>query len=121
MGDQAFGHVGAGGSIGFADPECRLGFGYSMTKMGEGMMLNERGQTLVDTAYKTLGYRTNAPGHWVKKVKTKIMQRNAPHCCKLGGVGMYSSTIKMQVVCLRSANIYDPGFIIISLSLLFCR
>jgi CubicO group peptidase (beta-lactamase class C family) len=66
MGDQAFGHVGAGGSIGFADPECRLGFGYSMTKMGEGMMLNERGQTLVDTAYKTLGYRTNAPGHWVK-------------------------------------------------------
>jgi hypothetical protein len=29
-------------------------------------MLNERGQILVDTVYKTLGYRTDAPGHWVK-------------------------------------------------------
>jgi CubicO group peptidase (beta-lactamase class C family) len=66
IGDKAFGHVGAGGSIGFADPECQLGFGYSMTKMGTGLMLNERGQILVDTVYKTLGYRTDAPGHWVK-------------------------------------------------------
>ena len=29
-------------------------------------MLNERGQSLVDAAYKALGYRTNKPGHWVK-------------------------------------------------------
>lgn len=66
IGDKAFGHVGAGGSIGFADPECHLGFGYSMTKMGAGLMLNDRGQMLVDTAYTALGYRTNEPGHWVK-------------------------------------------------------
>ena len=66
IGEKAFGHVGAGGSIGFADPECQLGFGYSMTQMGPGLMLNDRGQMLVDTAYKTLGYRTNEPGHWIK-------------------------------------------------------
>jgi len=57
---------GGGGSIGFADPECKLGFGYSMSKMGASLMLNERGQSLVDAVYKTLGYRTNKPGHWVK-------------------------------------------------------
>jgi CubicO group peptidase (beta-lactamase class C family) len=66
IGGKAFGHVGAGGSIGFADPECRLGFGYSMTKMGPGLLLNSRGQTLVNAAYKSLGYRTDKPGYWVK-------------------------------------------------------
>ena len=66
VGRDAFGHVGAGGSIGFADPECRLAFGYSMSKMGAGLLLNDRGQTLVDTAYRCLGYRTDAPGAWVK-------------------------------------------------------
>jgi CubicO group peptidase (beta-lactamase class C family) len=66
LGQQGFGHVGAGGSIGFADPECRLGFGYSMSRMGAGLMLNERGQSVVDAAYQSLGYRTNAPGFWVR-------------------------------------------------------
>lgn len=66
IGDKAFGHVGAGGSIGFADPDCQLGFGYSMTKMGAGLMLNDRGQRLVDATYKALGYRSNDPGFWVK-------------------------------------------------------
>lgn len=66
LGRDAFGHVGAGGSIGFADPECRMGFGYSMTQMGAGLMLNERGQSVVDAAYKSAGYRTNSPGFWVR-------------------------------------------------------
>ncbi len=66
MGRQAFGHVGAGGSLGFADPECGLAFGYAMTQMGEGLMLNPRGQSLVDAAYQCLGYRTDAPGFWVR-------------------------------------------------------
>jgi len=66
MGRDAFGHVGAGGSIGFADPECHLAFGYSMSQMGTGLMLNERGQSVVDAAYKSLGYRTNSPGFWVR-------------------------------------------------------
>lgn len=55
LGEQAFGHVGAGGSIGIADPEFDLAFGYSMNKMGGGILLNDRGQSLVDATYKALG------------------------------------------------------------------
>lgn len=64
MGDTAFGHVGAGGSLGFADPTCQLSFGYSMNRMGAGLLLNERGQSLVDATYSALGYRSNASGVW---------------------------------------------------------
>ena len=66
IGDRAFGHVGAGGSIGFADPDCRMGFGYTMNQMGAGLLLNDRGQAVVDAAYSALRYRTNAPGVWVR-------------------------------------------------------
>lgn len=64
IGDRAFGHAGAGGSVGFADPECRLGFGYAMNKMGAGILLNERGQSLVDAAYRCLGYGNSEFGSW---------------------------------------------------------
>ena len=66
MGNEAFGHVGAGGSIGFADPECGLAFSYTMNQMGAGLLVNDRGQSLIDAAYKALGYRTNVPGAWVR-------------------------------------------------------
>jgi CubicO group peptidase (beta-lactamase class C family) len=65
MGERAFGHVGAGGSVGFADPDAKLAFGYTMNRMGPGILLNERGQSLVDAVYRQLGYRTNAPGVWI--------------------------------------------------------
>jgi len=52
FGDGAFGHVGMGGSIGFADPEAGFSFGYTMNKMGGGILLNPRGQLLVDAAYQ---------------------------------------------------------------------
>lgn len=64
IGDRAFGHVGAGGSLGFADPDCELSFGYSMNRMGAGLLLNERGQSLVDATYSALGYRSNSGGVW---------------------------------------------------------
>ncbi len=51
IGDGAFGHVGMGGSIGFADPDVGFSFGYTMNKMGGGILLNARGQSLVDSAY----------------------------------------------------------------------
>ena len=60
----AFGHVGAGGSVGFADPKARMSFGYVMNKMGTGILLNERGQSLVDATYRCLGYQSNASGVW---------------------------------------------------------
>jgi CubicO group peptidase (beta-lactamase class C family) len=65
LGEQAFGHVGAGGSIGFADPSCGLAFGYSMNRMGKGILLNERGQALVDATYRTLGFRSAVSGNWM--------------------------------------------------------
>ena len=37
-----------------------------MNQMGPGLLLNARGQSVVDAAYQSLGYRTNAPGAWVK-------------------------------------------------------
>lgn len=66
LGKQAFGHAGAGGSVGFADTECHLSFGYAMNKMGAGILLNERGQSLVDETYRCLGYRTDEPGYWIR-------------------------------------------------------
>jgi CubicO group peptidase (beta-lactamase class C family) len=66
MGREAFGHGGAGGSLGFADPECKLGFGYTMNRMGAGILLNPRGQLLVDATYRSLGYRTCEPGSWIR-------------------------------------------------------
>jgi CubicO group peptidase (beta-lactamase class C family) len=66
MSEAAFGHVGAGGSIGFADPECGMSFGYLMNQMGKSILLNDRGQALVDAAYRSRGYRTNVGGSWTK-------------------------------------------------------
>ena len=64
LSSSAFGHVGAGGSIGFADPSERMSFGYAMNRMGSGILLNERGQSLVDAAYRSLGYQSNLSGVW---------------------------------------------------------
>ena len=64
LSEPAFGHVGAGGSLGFADPQCGLSFGYAMNRMGAGILLNDRGQSLVDAAYRALGFRSNAGGVW---------------------------------------------------------
>lgn len=55
LGEHGFGHVGMGGSIGFADPSVGLAFGYAMNRQGKGILLNERGQALVDAAYRCLG------------------------------------------------------------------
>jgi hypothetical protein len=35
-----------------------------MNRMGQGILLNPRGQSLVDAAYLALGYRSNASGVW---------------------------------------------------------
>src|SRR5688572_27917656 len=57
LSEDAFGHAGAGGSLGIADPGARMSFGYAMNKQGGGLGMNVRGQALADAAYRALGYR----------------------------------------------------------------
>jgi CubicO group peptidase (beta-lactamase class C family) len=66
IGEKAFGHIGMGGNLGFADPECQLSFGYTMNRMQAGLAFNPRGQSLVDAVYRQLGYGTDAPGAWIR-------------------------------------------------------
>jgi CubicO group peptidase (beta-lactamase class C family) len=52
---RSFGHAGMGGSLGFADPNEKLGFGYVMNKMVLPEDLNDpRLQSLVDAVYASL-------------------------------------------------------------------
>ncbi len=64
LGEHAFGHVGMGGSVGFADVEHGLSFGYTMNRMGPGILMNERGQSLIDAAYRVLGCVSDITGNW---------------------------------------------------------
>ena len=50
---RAFGHFGAGGSLGFCDPDCGLAFGYVMNEMGPRWQ-NPRNRALIDAAYACL-------------------------------------------------------------------
>lgn len=51
---SAFGHPGAGGSLGFADPEAKIGFGYTMNRMGGGILLDPRAKALIAAVYESL-------------------------------------------------------------------
>jgi CubicO group peptidase (beta-lactamase class C family) len=66
LGEQAFGTPGMGGSIGFADGQARMSFGYTMNQLGPGVAMNQRGQGLIDAAYKALGFQSDKPGFWVR-------------------------------------------------------
>ena len=82
MSEAAFGHVGAGGSLGFADPECRLSFGYAMNRMGTGILLNARGQTLVDAAYAALDTApTRAAPGWRERSTARPKHRGSCRDC----------------------------------------
>ena len=45
-------------------PAHGLAFGYAMNRQGPGVFLNERGQGLVDAAYRALGCAGNGGGFW---------------------------------------------------------
>jgi CubicO group peptidase (beta-lactamase class C family) len=66
LGSAAFGHVGAGGSLGFADPAAGFSFGYAMNQMGPGLLMNARGQGLVDAAYLSMGFKDKDGGVWAR-------------------------------------------------------
>jgi CubicO group peptidase (beta-lactamase class C family) len=56
-GTGSFGHGGAGGSYGFADPEHRLAIGYVMNKMAEGVVVDPRSSGIIKAIYTALGAR----------------------------------------------------------------
>jgi CubicO group peptidase (beta-lactamase class C family) len=59
-GPRSFGHGGAGGSLGYADPERGIGFGYTMNKMWNAasfMTPDPRAQSLVAAVHSSLASR----------------------------------------------------------------
>ena len=51
---RAFGHPGMGGSIAFADPDARIGFGYVVNQVQSGMAGDARGFPLIRALYDSL-------------------------------------------------------------------
>jgi len=66
IGEHAFGTPGQGGNMGFADGQAQMSFGYTMNRHGGGTCLNDRGQSLVDAAYRAVGFSNSDPGFWVR-------------------------------------------------------
>ncbi|MYE06371.1 MAG: beta-lactamase family protein, partial [Chloroflexi bacterium] len=51
---RTFGHSGAGGSLGFADPDAQIGFGYVMNQMSGGLGADPRWKPMIDAIYASL-------------------------------------------------------------------
>jgi CubicO group peptidase (beta-lactamase class C family) len=51
---EAFGHAGAGGSLGMADPTSGVGFGYVMNKMKPGLMGGKTAYETINAFYEAL-------------------------------------------------------------------
>jgi len=57
-GPRAFGHSGAGGSVGFADPEAGIAGGYVMNRMMQGLAGDPRSRGLIRASYDAVGAPT---------------------------------------------------------------
>jgi CubicO group peptidase (beta-lactamase class C family) len=51
----SFGHAGAGGSVGFADPDNGIAFGYVMNRMMQNLSGDPRTRGLIKAAYEAVG------------------------------------------------------------------
>ena len=51
---KSFGHPGAGGSLGYADPEAKIGFGYTMNKMQASLLIDPRATALIEAVYASI-------------------------------------------------------------------
>lgn len=54
FGRGGFGHPGAGGSVGWADTEANVAFGYTMNRMGGHILVDPRARALADAVYECL-------------------------------------------------------------------
>lgn len=54
-GPRSFGHFGAGGSLGWADPDAGLAFGYVMNRMEMGLAGDTRSARLIAATYQAAG------------------------------------------------------------------
>ena len=52
--DGSFGHPGAGGSVGFADPKAKVGFGFVPSRLGTRIKLDPRALCLIEATYASL-------------------------------------------------------------------
>ncbi len=51
---RSFGHPGAGGSLGYADLDAKIGFGYVMNRMGVSLIIDPRPQLITQALYESL-------------------------------------------------------------------
>jgi CubicO group peptidase (beta-lactamase class C family) len=64
-GPRAFGSPGSGGSLGFADPDAGIGYGYVTSRMGTSLTGDPREVALRDAVYSMLGHDAHAtPTRW---------------------------------------------------------
>ncbi len=54
LNNKNFGHPGAGGSMGFSDPDAKLGFGYVMNSLDTYILVDPRAKSLIDAVYDCL-------------------------------------------------------------------
>ena len=54
LGPGSFGHAGAGGSLGFADADSGVAFGYVMNQMGSGLLIDARAARLIQAVRDSL-------------------------------------------------------------------
>ncbi len=53
-GPRSFGHFGAGGSVGWADPDAEMSFGYVMNRMDMGLAGDGRSYDLINACYAAI-------------------------------------------------------------------